>query len=114
MPVEAPPRRAHDLVAWAAERDRLAAAQGNDEAQNDIGFFYMNGWGVAQDYAQAMSWLRKAADQGNSQAQKSVGYMYFKGWGVAPDRAEAVRWFRKAAASGDDDAKEALKGLGEK
>jgi uncharacterized protein len=93
---------------------RLAAAQGVSEAQTDVGFFYMVGWGVAIDYAEGMRWSRKAADQGNEVAQRNIGYMYFKGLGVAPDRAEAVRWFRKAAAQGDEDAIEGLKELGEK
>jgi TPR repeat protein len=74
----------------------------------------MSGWGVSQDYTQALNWLRKAADQGNEVSMRNIGIMYFKGWGVAQDRAEAIRWFRKAAERGDDESKQALKELGEK
>jgi TPR repeat protein len=90
---------------------RLAAAQGNAEAEDQIGFFYLSGWGVPQDSAQALKWFRKAADQGNEVAQRNIGMMFLQGMGVAADRAEAIRWFRLAAAKGDDDAKEALKYL---
>ena len=37
--------------------------QGNAEAQINLGVLYANGWGVAQDYVEALKWYRKAADQ---------------------------------------------------
>jgi hypothetical protein len=58
---------------------RMAADQGNDEAQNSIGFFYVSAWGVLQDYAEGMRWLRKAADQGNEVAQRNIGMLYLQG-----------------------------------
>ena len=34
------------------------------EAQNNIGHLYEEGYGVSQNYAEAMAWYRQAADQG--------------------------------------------------
>jgi hypothetical protein len=66
---------------------------------------FVHGEGVAQDYAEAVRWLRKAADHGNdypqnvhgSIAQKFLGDMYREGQGVPQDYAEAAHWYRKAA-----------------
>jgi len=70
---------------------------------------YLEGQGVAQDYAQTVFWYLKAAEQGNAYAQNNLGEMYRKGLGVAKDEAQALDWFRKAAAQGDTDAQKALR-----
>jgi predicted aspartyl protease len=72
------------------------------EAQYSLGVMSENGWGVPQDYAEALRWFRKAADQGNTLAQYNLAFMHKKGWGVPQDYAEALRWFRKAADQGYD------------
>jgi len=64
--------------------------------------------GVAQDYAQAIKWLRKAADQNLAVAQFMLGHCYEYGQGVAKDRVEAVRWYRKAAEQNDAGAQFSL------
>jgi TPR repeat protein len=63
-----------------------------------------NGWGVPQDYAEAMRWFRQAADAGNSSAMNNIGLLYQNGEGVPQDYAEAMRWFRKAADAGNSAA----------
>lgn len=40
---------------------------------------YLNGEGVAQDYAEGLKWFRKAADLGDSLAQESLGKIYDAG-----------------------------------
>ena len=79
---------------------RLAADQGDAEAQYCLGIMYRNGDGVPQDYAEAVRWLRLAADQGVALAQAILGIMYRKGEGVPQDYAEAARWSRLAADQG--------------
>jgi uncharacterized protein len=39
---------------------------------SDLGWLYQNGWGVAQDYAQARRWYQKAADAGNAYATEAL------------------------------------------
>jgi len=80
---------------------RKATAQGNADAQNNLGVAYFNGQGVAKDEAKAVKWFRKAADQGDANAQNNLGVAYANGQGVAKDYAEAVKWYRKAADQGD-------------
>jgi TPR repeat protein len=55
---------------------RLAAAQGNADAQFSLGYMYYHGFGVASDHAEAMKWFRLAAAQGNSMAKYYLGNMY--------------------------------------
>ena len=54
---------------------RLAADQGNADAQRLLGGMYENGTGVSQDYFQAVKWYRLAADQGNEDAQWNLDLM---------------------------------------
>jgi uncharacterized protein len=71
------------------------------------------GWGVAKDYAQALSWYRKAAATGNATAMSNLGVMYENGWGVPRNDAQAVIWYRKAVDAGDPSARESLRRLGQ-
>ncbi len=82
----------------------IAAAQGNADAEYNIGFLYEHGLGVAQNYAQAMNWFQKAAAQGNADAAYNIAGLYEHGRGVAQDYAQAMTWYRKAAAQGHSHA----------
>jgi TPR repeat protein len=84
------------------------AAQGDAEAQNDLGNLYLAGHGVPQDYAQAVQWYRRAAHQGLAAAQGNLGSLYGVGRGVPQDYAQAVKWLRLAADHGDAGAQLAL------
>ena len=79
---------------------RLAAEQGNAEAQSNLGVMYGNGQGVGQDDAEAVRWYRLAAEQGHAHAQNNLGFMYRDGRGVGQDYAEAARLYRLAAEQG--------------
>jgi TPR repeat protein len=80
---------------------RLAADQGNAQAEVQLGNLYANGLGVAEDNALAVGWYRKAAEQGLPLAASSLGFMYMNGLGVPVDYSQALRWNQNAAASGD-------------
>ncbi|EJN32792.1 TPR repeat-containing protein [Pseudomonas sp. GM78] len=87
----------------ALEGLRLAAEQGNPEAQHDLGFAYYNGrygWGLEKDLQQAAFWYQKAAEQGQAEAANDLGVMYAKGVGVAQDKQQAAHWYQKAAEQG--------------
>ena len=83
------------------EEYRKAAAQGDANAQYNLGVMYDNGDGVTQDYQTALKWYRKAAAQGDATAQYALGVMYDNGNGVTQDYQKALEWYRKAAAQGD-------------
>jgi len=70
---------------------------------------YQRGWGVSQDYAEAVRWYQMAAAQGNAPAQVNIGRMMARGWGVGKDCAAAKQWFEKATAAGDEVARSNLR-----
>ena len=59
---------------------------------------YHVGFGVPQDYAEAVKWYRRAADQGDETGQFMLGLMYEYGQGVARSYVQADMWFNLAAA----------------
>ncbi|MDR0845998.1 MAG: sel1 repeat family protein [Lactobacillales bacterium] len=77
------------------------ALDGDAECQSDIGFAYLVGQLVSQDYDKALKWLSKAAEQGNPNAQSNLGYLYAEGVGVQSDTSIAIDWYLKAAESGN-------------
>src|SRR5713101_9909527 len=76
---------------------RLAATQGDADAQFWLGTGYERGWFGGTDYREALKWLRKAAAQGLPNAQYCLGQMYEEGKGVPESDSLAASWYRKAA-----------------
>ncbi|MGA9450137.1 MAG: tetratricopeptide repeat protein, partial [Verrucomicrobiia bacterium] len=89
-----------DEVRAQFEATKAKAETGDAQAQYNLGHYFANGQGVAQDYAEAVKWYRKAAEQGNADGQFELGRCYANGQGAARDKVEAVKWFRKAAEQG--------------
>ena len=56
----------------AAKWYRLAAEQGDANAQYILGVLYEDGLGVEQSDTEAEKWYRKAAEQGNTDAAKRL------------------------------------------
>ena len=84
---------------------RLAAEEGNPEAQCNLGRLYRHGeGGVPQCHSTAAEWFAKAAAQGRKDAQYFIGFMHYAGQGVDRDQSLAAEWFLKAAAQGQPDA----------
>jgi hypothetical protein len=77
---------------------KLAAAQGNAQAQHQIGLMYNKGEGVDKNYVEAFKWSKLAAEQGIAQAQFCIGLMLRNGQGVDQNYAEALKWLNLAAA----------------
>jgi TPR repeat protein len=76
---------------------RLAATQGDADAQFWLGIGYERGYFGTFDYREALKWLGKAAAQGLPDAQLSLGQMYEEGKGVPESASLAAGWYRKAA-----------------
>ena len=51
---------------------RLAAEQGHADAQRSLGFMYVGGEGVPQDYVQAHMWLNLAASRATGEERGSA------------------------------------------
>ena len=95
-----PPVIARDY-AEALKWYRMAAEQGDIEAEIALAWMHHFGHGTVQDDAEAMRWLRKAASQGDAGAAASVAKMHLLGWGVKQDSSEAVRWYRMSVEGGN-------------
>ena len=66
------------------------ANQGNSEAQVRLGYMYLDGQGVAQDYSKAYFWFSKAADQDNAGRHERLGIY------VCQRSRECPRTYKKA------------------
>jgi TPR repeat protein len=79
---------------------RLAAEQGDAQAQCNLGILHDQGEGVPQDFTEACKWWKLAADQGYADAQSNLGVKYEHGEGVPQDHNQAVKWYTLAADQG--------------
>ena len=79
---------------------RPLAEQGDPTAQHHLGWLYVIGRGVPQDYQEAVRWFRKAAEQGDRDAQTNLGSLYLLGDRLTQDYTEALKWLRAAADQG--------------
>ena len=78
---------------WARSGDRFS--------ENQMGFDYYAGKGVARNYKLAVHWFKKAAGSGDSTAMDNLGYCYLHGYGVAAWNYRAMYWFHSAADKGN-------------
>ena len=65
--------------------------------QYNIGLMYAGGFGVNQDYEEAVRWYQMAAEKGYAPAQIELGVMHAEGWGVSQNYISAHMWFDLAA-----------------
>lgn len=88
--------------AWdkALEINRQLAEMGDVEAMCRLGRHYAGGLGVAQDDAQAITWLRNAADAGSDGGVFTLACMYLNGWGVKQDAARAAEMLDSLSGDG--------------
>ena len=67
----------------AADIYKRLAKKGDARAQNDLGFLYSVGQGVAQNFESAAMWFHKSAEQGHAPALLHLAGLY--GCRKAPD-----------------------------
>lgn len=84
------------------------AAQGDANAQLQLGLRYAGGDGVIQNDKEAAKWLRLAAQQGLAEAQYHYGLALLKGRGVVQDYHAAFKWIEKPALRGHAKAQYSL------
>lgn len=82
----------------------IAAEEGLDLAQYNLGILYFTGQGVEQNLEAAFKWTESAARQGHLAAQFNLATLYYDGQGTPEDRDLAVTWFSQAGKAGNPDA----------
>lgn len=92
-----------------------AASKGDARAQAVLGQALRRGYGVEQDFQQALVWLERSAAQDHPLGIYGLGVMYEYGQGVARDSVTAENLYRRAvpgllrlADTGDPEAQVAL------
>lgn len=65
---------------------------------------HYKGYGVEQNYQQAMRWYAKAAEFGHVRAQLKLGEMYYYGIGTEKKPGVAVKWLKQPAEQGYSNA----------
>jgi len=75
-----------------------AASEGSAKAQNEVGWMYEHGKGVAPNNEEALAWYRKAAEKNYAPAQNNLGWMYEQGKGVEQNNQTAYMWYLLAVA----------------
>ena len=86
----------------------LASKEGNHEASNQIGFMYLNGFGVEKNAFEAAKWFNLSAKNGNINGQFNLGYLYFYGYGVSQNTEIAIQLFSSSSEKGHIEAKKML------
>lgn len=77
---------------------------GDVQGQVSLAMMYKNGYGVEQDYNEALKYYRMAANKGSAMAQFNIADMYENGIGVVQNYSEAARWYKIAAQNGNSRA----------
>ena len=108
-----PPSTAQDFDAgWAALRagdyetalshlEPLALA-GDDRAMVGMGYLYLNGFAVAENYTIAFRIFRDAADLGNTDAMYTIANGFYFGEWLEQDFEVAHQWYRRVEAALED------------
>ncbi len=84
----------------ALEYYRIAADEGNAEAQRITGICYLKGTYTKSDHSQAHRYLSMAAEQSDREALYYLGTMAEDGIGAAKNMEEAFRLYLEAAQKG--------------
>jgi hypothetical protein len=81
------------------------AENGDAEAQYNIGWMYLNGYGLAMNDSLALEWWQRASDQGYTDASFSIAMLYSLGEGqVKKDMDKAIDYYLLAVRAGHEDA----------
>lgn len=84
------------------------SANGNVEAQYELGLNYLEGNGVPENHKLAIEWLTKSSDKGFEDAQYLLGRCYENGTGVPRNLTQALLLYEKAAKAANKYAQFAL------
>lgn len=79
---------------------RLAAEEGDADAQLDLAECYRYGIFIGQDEKMAVYWYRKSGEGLNRFAQFKLADCYYRGIGVDKNDKQAFKWAMKAACQG--------------
>ena len=86
------------------------ALAGDDRAMVGMGYLYLNGFGVTENYSIAFRIFRDAADLENTDAIYAIANGYYFGEWLEQDFKQAHEWYRRVEAMLEDPASVAVSG----
>lgn len=89
-----------DYTALPIEQLEKLAKNGDQKAQNEMGYRYIKGKNIPYNPEKAFEWYQKAAESDLAEAQLYMGTFYLKGQGTKQNMEKAKFWFDKAAQAG--------------
>jgi hypothetical protein len=92
----------------AVELFRQAAAQGNTDAEYNLGVCLRRGWGIAPDRKEAERHYRSAARRNHESAQLALGDLIAEAAANDTEWHDAIHWYQLAAERGNSAAKARL------
>jgi TPR repeat protein len=91
---------------------RPLAESGDADAQYNIGWMYMNGYGLRVNDNIALEWWQKASMQRHADASFSIAMLYSMGEGGIPkDNNKAIDYYLLALEEGHEDAISVLQSM---
>jgi TPR repeat protein len=91
---------------------RAKAAQGDVDAETELGARYALGDGMPKDEGAGVRWWSKAAQQGSADGEAMLGIAHYEGiGGVSKDKGDGLKRLRKALEDGSPVALEFLRVL---
>ena len=66
----------------------------------NLGRCYKRGYGVEQNWQEAVKWYEQGAQCGNLQSMNNLAYCYERGEGVEQNEDRALYWYRRGAEAG--------------
>jgi TPR repeat protein len=87
---------------------KKAAAQGNHQAEHELGAIYYFGTGVQRSHPEAVHWYQKAVDGGFALSQFALGQILTTGKGLPKNTTEGARLLTLSAEQGYPEAQCAL------
>ena len=81
------------------------AEAGDPEAQYNIGWMYLNGYGLAMNDSHALKWWKLASEQGYTDATFSIAMLYSLGESTVEQNMDtAIDYYLMAVEDGHEDA----------
>ena len=87
-------------------------ANKDPQAKCNLGYCYLQGKGVPQDYAKAVKLFQESAQDGCVSAITHLAICYLDGKGVQKDVLKAIDLIEEAAMQGDPEAIQVIAGMG--
>lgn len=95
------PAKPEEAFKWSM---KCATTYLDEDAQRNLGFMYLLGYGTEENVNQAIHWFKQAASTNDAESMNMLGNIYRTGETVGIDYDKAFEWYEKAAKLGNADA----------